>query len=169
MKHNFFPLKGVDMSNLSDLPIPSGNDVYWEPWIDAYDNEEVSNAQKMFEEEIKDIDEIDGEEELLEEQELYEEFAMFQKPVKTIITPYGVLPLTETSLASSHFKFWVGHSNFKLMESFYSVIEDCNGVESLDILTPYRFRIAVGKMFLDRDVMHQVRSTLLGVINESKK
>ena len=77
------------------------------------------------------------------------------------MTPFGILPLTEQTKASSHFKFWVGHSNFKLTEDFYKVIGQQPGIEALDILTPYRFRIAVGKMFVDRDVMKDVRDTMV--------
>ena len=42
------------------------------------------------------------------------------------------------------------------------------GVETLDILTPYRFRIAIGKMFVDRDVMSTVRNNLLEYIRDTK-
>ena len=63
------------------------------------------------------------------------------------------LPLTEQTMASKYFKFWVGHSNFKLTKEFYKIIGRHPGIETLDILTPYRFRIAVGKLFVDRDVM----------------
>ena len=64
-------------------------------------------------------------------------------------------------MASKHFKFWVGHANFKLTEDFYTVIGQHPGIETLDILTPYRFRIAVGKMFTDRDVMIGVRDEMV--------
>ena len=81
--------------------------------------------------------------------------------IKTVFTPFGMLPLTEQSLASTHFKFWVGHTNFKLIRSFYSVIGRVKGVEAIDIFTPYRFRIAIGKLFRDRDVMSGVRKKML--------
>jgi hypothetical protein len=151
---------------MKNIPIPSGHDIYWEPWVDAYDNEEVNAAKKFLEENMSELSEI--EEELLDAaEEDMENLSMYSQPIQTIITPFGVLPLTETSLASNHFKFWVGHSNFKLMEDYYPIIESCKGVESVDILTPYRFRIAIAKLFQDRDVMHEVRKTLLGAVNES--
>ena len=37
------------MSN-NDIPIPSGYEVYWEPWIDAYDNEEINSRKELYEE-----------------------------------------------------------------------------------------------------------------------
>lgn len=162
------------MSKFDNVPIPSGNEVYWEPWVDAYDNEEVASAKKLFEQEFdRQMEQIAKEEGFDEEDEdmdidYGDSISMFEKPIKTIITPFGVLPLTETSLASTHFKFWIGHTNFKLLKSHYGVIEACDGVESLDILTPYRFRIAAGKLFRDRDVMHNVRKALLKVIADKQ-
>lgn len=153
---------------MNNIPIPNEKEIYWEPWVDAYNNEEINAAKKLLEEGISDLSDI--EEDLLEDgisKEDLENLSMYSQPIQTIITPFGVLPLTETSLASNHFKFWVGHANFKLLEDYYPIIESCCGVESVDILTPYRFRIAIAKLFQDRDVMHDVRKTLLGVVNES--
>ena len=143
------------MSN-TDITPPSGPDIYWESWVDAYSSDDI----------IQNASEIDIEdEELLSsgyDEEMLQEFS---RPIKTIMTPFGILPLTEQSLASSHFKFWVGHSNFKLLKHYYPIIAKCRGVESVDILTPYRFRIAVGRLFRDREIMSEVRGQLLGVVN----
>ena len=138
---------------MSDVPTPTGYDVYWEKWVDAFEAEENEMAEEMYEGE--DFDEY---EESLMEQEI-----MKHSPshIRTIITPFGVLPITEKTRASNYFKLWVGHSNFKLTEDFYKIIGDSAGVEALDILTPYRFRIAIGKMFVDRDVMKAVRDCMV--------
>ena len=97
------------------------------------------------------------------EESLMEQEIMKHSPshIRTIITPFGVLPITEKTRASNYFKLWVGHSNFKLTEDFYKIIGGSSGVEALDILTPYRFRIAIGKMFVDRDVMKTVRDCMV--------
>ena len=138
---------------MSDVPTPTGYDVYWEKWVDAFEAEENEMAEAMYEGE--DFDEY---EESLMEQEI-----MKHSPshIRTIITPFGVLPITEKTRASNYFKLWVGHSNFKLTEDFYKIIGESSGVEALDILTPYRFRIAIGKMFVDRDVMKTVRDCMV--------
>ena len=68
-------------------------------------------------------------------------------------------------MASRYFKLWVGHANFKLTEDFYTVIGQSDGVEALDILTPYRFRIAIGKLFVDRKVMKAVRDQMVSHIS----
>jgi hypothetical protein len=87
-------------------------------------------------------------------------------PIKGVMTPYGMLPITDDTLASRKFKFWVGHANFRLTEDYYNVIGPTEGVETLDILTPYRFRIAVGKMFVDRTVMSSVRDKMVSYVGE---
>ena len=144
--------------NMTDIPTPSGHDVYWEKWVDAYEEQAALLEQLAVEEE---------DEELYEEEEIAEKLPSLNH-IKTIMTPFGIMPLTEHSLASHHFKFWVGHANFKLTDKVYQVVGNTDGVESLDILTPYRFRIAIGKMFVDRDVMSTVRNNLLEYIRDTK-
>ena len=151
------------MMNGELVPLPSGYDVYWEQWIDAYNNEGVEDSKEMIEEM--------QEEEMLEDPSLHfdsqqnaTDIPFFNTQIKTMLTPFGVLPLTEDSFASKHFKFWVGHTNFKLWDHYYEVIGNVLGVESVDILTPLRFRIAVGKMFKDDDVMERVKLALLEVV-----
>ena len=143
---------------MNDMPKPSGYDVYWEKWIDAFEEEDES-----FSEAISEAEEELTNEELLENEHLFHEVSH----VRSIVTPFGILPLTEQTMASKHFKFWVGHANFKLTEDFYKVIGQHPGIETLDILTPYRFRIAVGKMFTDRDVMNGVRDEMVQHVSET--
>ena len=139
------------------VPTPSGYDVYWEKWIDAFE-EELENIEAQ-------ISELEDEGEMVYEEEDADIIPdALQEPIshiRSIITPFGVLPITEKTRASKYFKLWVGHSNFKLTEDFYKIIGDTAGVEALDILTPYRFRIAIGKMFVDRDVMKAVRDCMV--------
>ena len=135
---------------MSDFPAPAGYDVYWEKWIDAFEAEEAEIIEEM-----KEVEDFEDYEEALDQD------MMTHSHIRTIITPFGVLPITEKTRASSHFKLWVGHSNFKLTKDFYKIIGGSSGVEALDILTPYRFRIAIGKMFVDRDVMKTVRDCMV--------
>ena len=146
---------------MSDIPTPTGYDVYWEKWVDAFEAEENEMIEEMYEGE--DFDEY--------EENLMEQEIMKHSPshIRTIITPFGVLPITEKTRASNYFKLWVGHSNFKLTEDFYKIIGGSSGVEALDILTPYRFRIAIGKMFVDRDVMKTVRDCMVEHISGQSK
>jgi len=140
-----------------NIPIPEGFDIYWEKWVDAYSTEEIEDLQPTAEEiEYNNNNPLND--------SFMDDMPLYSVPIKTIMTPFGVLPLTETSLASKHFKFWVGHANFRLFEDYIPVIEQCDGVESVDILTPYRFKIGIGLLFQDRQVMNNVRAALLGAI-----
>lgn len=143
---------------MSDDNFPQGDshEVAWVAWIDAYNNEEVEVSRQQYMQSVEDLAE-EFEDEIIEEQ-------FYTHPYKTIMTPFGILPLTEQSLASNHFKLWVGHTNFKLLQSSLDVIEECEGVETVDIMTPYRFRLGVGKMFKDRDVMNTVKEALINAI-----
>jgi len=149
-------------------PYPSGNDVYWEKWTDAYNNDGIEASKKLIEDIREDEYDLEDDDERLA-LDKDEDIPFFDTHIQTILTPFGVLPLTEDSFVSNHFKFWVGHANFKLWDAYYKVIGDILGVESVDILTPLRFRIAVGKMFKDEDVMSRVRSALLEVVNNESK
>jgi len=140
------------------IPVPSGYDVYWEKWIDAYTPEETEVV-------LLDEESLEEDQGISFEEELGVEFKKF-KNIQTIFTPFGVLPLTEQSLASSYFKFWVGHTNFKITPKFHRIMSSVDGVESIDVFTPYRFRIGIAKLFKDRTVMSQVRENLVNYIKE---
>jgi len=145
-----------------NVPSPSGYDVYWEKWIDAYSPEvEIDIPEPP--EEFSEFSE--GPEALSFEEELGAEFKKL-KNIQTIFTPFGILPLTEQSLASTYFKFWVGHTNFRITPSFYNIISKVEGVESIDIFTPYRFRIGIATLFKDRTVMAQIRKKTVDYIKE---
>ena len=89
--------------NNENMVYPSGYDVYWEPWVDAYSNDDYINMQSMFTD-IKELGQEDVEEELTqEEMELIKEITeqeVFNRPLQTIMTPFGVMPLTDNTLAS---------------------------------------------------------------------
>lgn len=151
------------MSN--DIKYPEGYDVYWEEWKDPY-HQEVEDSRR-------DMDELDFDEDDDEDDDEFDDIMFpyrdegLKKHYKSLMTPFGVLPLTEQVLASTHFKIWTGHTNFKLgdgektsIEDFEKAIGSCNGVESVDIMTPYRFNISVGKLFRDSDVMYEVKESL---------
>lgn len=139
---------------------PKDFDVYWEKWIDVY--------QQEMEEIDAAINELEGLDDLgydidPEMRDQLDEISNLPS-IKTIMTPFGMLPLTEQSLASNHFKLWVGHTNFSVLKSHTRIIGSVKGVESVDILTPYRFRIGIAKLFMDREVMSNVRKALLETV-----
>ena len=144
-----------------NVPIPSGYNVYWEKWVDAYEDDMDIIDQ---EERVDEGDDFGITFEISEEEALHKSI----KNIQTIFTPFGALPLTEHSLASNYFKFWVGHTNFKITGPFHSIISGIEGVETLDVFTPYRFRISVGKLFRDREVMSKIKDSMVAYIKQEK-
>jgi hypothetical protein len=80
---------------------------------------------------------------------------------KFMITPMGVMPVTENTESGKIFNFWTGHTNFDISTNVATIIERCDGVESLDIFTRYRFRISIGKVFKESEVMHNISKQIL--------
>jgi len=124
------------------------NKIVWEKWNDPFgDNLEESKWNNY------DDTENDEDTEYLQSQ--------ISKPVKVIASPLGLIPYNEYTASSKIFNFWIGHTNFNISQDVTDVIEDCDGVEILDIFTRYRFRIAVGKCFTDSEVMQIVESAVI--------
>lgn len=70
-----------------------------------------------------------------------------------VMGPHGIIPIHESILPGKLFNFWVMHTNFDLGSiasnnlTFAQLIGTVEGVETLDVFTRYRARIAVGKTF----------------------
>lgn len=79
-----------------------------------------------------------------------------------VITPFGVVPLHEDNLPSKLFNFWMGHVNFPLTHELVDRLQAVEGVETLDVLTPYRFRVAIGKAFATDVVKKAMKRSLCG-------
>lgn len=73
-------------------------------------------------------------------------------------TPFGMVSVVNDSMASKSFDFWMLHTNFDLNEGIARVIEQIEGVETLEVYTRYRARIGFPRsnLFVPREVMHQI-------------
>lgn len=134
--------------------------IAWEKWRDPYLVDE--DLEEIIADSLGDLSE--------EEEGLYQEFSeelddindsfMPSKSMKILMTNFGVMPVTDNNSISKSFNFWTGHTNFNISDSVSKDIQSVEGVEALDIYTRYRFRIAIGKLFKDRDVMHRIQEKL---------
>lgn len=86
------------------------------------------------------------------------------RKINAIITPVGLIPMNEHTDCDKIFNFWTGHSNFNLTSNIAKIIESVEGVETLDIFTRYRFRVSIGKAFVDRNVMNTITSEIINYI-----
>lgn len=77
-----------------------------------------------------------------------------------VFGPVGVIPLRESNLPGKLFNFWMGHADFDLSAPVVDVIKRVPGVETLDVFARYRFRMAVGKAFREKDVMRAVEAAV---------
>jgi hypothetical protein len=73
-----------------------------------------------------------------------------------VVGPIGLVPLNETNLPSSLFNFWMGYTTFEVTDDLEDAIELVDGVETLDVFTRYRFRMAVGRAHDDKKVRRAV-------------
>lgn len=126
------------------------NLIIWQKWFDPFGDDDP-NITKIHGDEDED-DNLDHEE--------LENDSLLQKPVRAIATPMGLIPYTENTASSKIFNFWVGHTNFSITKSISDIIEQIDGVETLDIFTRYRFRIAIGKAFDCSKVMRSINDNV---------
>lgn len=139
--------------------------IVWEKWRDPLGYDDI-------EDKALDIEQIYDSE---EENNTYDYNHINDKKVviknineKFILTPLGLIPLTENTASSKIFNFWTGHTTFTISKKISSIIENIQGVETLDIFTRYRFRISVGKAFDDSIVLREINNSIYNYLIEKK-
>lgn len=120
--------------------------IVWEKWKDPLGYDDQNN------------DHLSSNNDDYETQNNEEQTDQISKKIKChiISTPFGIIPFNENTASSEIFNFWTGHSNFAITVAVANIIDDIDGVETLNIFTKYRFRIAVGKAFNDSEVMREI-------------
>ena len=96
----------------------------------------------------------------------YEEPEKISYKYPIVITPMGMLPYSEKTSCETVFNFWTGHTNFSISKDISDILERCDGVETLDIFTRYRFRIAIGRAFKDSSIMTTINKKIYEYIND---
>lgn len=131
--------------------------IIFEKWVDPYgaDNEDMAwpGAFGTMESDNKNDDNdsnlFDDNEDFLEEDENVDLMKMMKqtKPMQHLITPMGLIPITEWSSPGSLFNLWTAHTNFRMTKNIKRIVNATEGIETLDVFTPYRWRFAIGKAF----------------------
>lgn len=143
---------------MSDTPL-----IVWEKWTDPFGKEMDDAKWTDYDNEINGINDLYEDDDIEEDDD--EEFETLnfigdKKEIRVIATPMGLMPYNELTAPGKIFNFWVGHTNFNITKSIASIIEQCEGVEILDIFTRYRFRIGVGKCFSDSETMKKINDAI---------
>lgn len=136
--------------------------IIWEKWRDPFGEDEDFDENI---ENVLDNAEDDYDNELESNMTLN---PIVNQKIRVISTPMGIIPVNEYTASGKIFNFWVGHTNFDLTKNIGLLIESIEGVESLDIFTRYRFRIAIGKAFNDSDVMQEIQHTTYEYVNDKQ-
>ena len=136
------------------------NLIVWQKWFDPFGADDEVSIDSG----INQSDNIDEEDEI---SGVEDQMSHHQK-MRAIATPMGLIPYTENTASSKIFNFWVGHSNFNINEHIIDIIENTDGVETLDVFTRYRFRIAIGKVFDDARVMKEINDQVYRYLHGSK-
>lgn len=127
------------------------NQIVWEKWRDpflGYDENDLDVDQEANQNFLNKMHQM-----------IEDEEAPVQNPskgIRVIATPMGIIPYNEYTASGKIFNFWIGHTNFSITEKVADIIEQSDGVETLDIFTRYRFRIAIGKIFEDSEVKKKI-------------
>ena len=141
------------------------NTIVWEKWIDPFSMEEdLGDSLNNEDPEFLDDDYAPDQGKSKTQDLAPSSFRHF----KAVATPMGIIPINESTTSGKVFNFWVGHTNFNISKPIAEVIENAEGVETLDIFTRYRFRISVGKAFDDSTVMRNINTKVYTELNEAK-
>jgi hypothetical protein len=122
--------------------------IVWEKWIDPFGQNLDDTKWSQY----------DSDAESYEDDETSDSASSRYNKINAIATNMGIIPYNEYTDCSKIFNFWLGHTNFNLTKKIVDTIESIEGVETLDIFTRYRFRVAFGKAFSDREVMANIVS-----------
>ena len=141
----------------------SDNKIIWQKWIDPFGNDSDDTEFDPYTGKYYDEEETNE----TEEEEETDDQKIKHKQIKVIATPMGIIPMNENTMSGKIFNFWVGHTNFTITKKVADVIEQTDGVETLDIFTRYRFRIGIGKAFNDSFVMRTINKRVYGEINHA--
>lgn len=84
--------------------------------------------------------------------------------------PFGIIPIHEGNLPSKLFNFWRIDTTFRLINPLHiDILNNIDGIETLDILTSYRARIGIGLLFDEDEVKENVDKILLGSVSNINK
>jgi hypothetical protein len=129
----------------------------WEKWRDPFGGDDVISLRELLErfmfiksERIDDIFDTDT---------LEKKISLAEHKIPIIATPMGLVPVTQYTKPSENFNFWIMHTNFKITsEVLDALVNKIPGIEAVDVYTPYRARIAFGKLFDSAQVKQTIQN-----------
>ena len=131
--------------------------IVWQKWVDPFGRDSIdSEYETPNESNFLDDNLLDSE----DSDKNHKPPEFLKESVQVMATPMGIIPINEHTASSKIFNFWIGHTNFDISKKISDIIEQTPGVETLDIFTRYRFRVAIGKVFDDGQVMRNINKNV---------
>lgn len=138
--------------------------IVWQKWFDPLGQDDLENLSDDTENTLEpEYYEEEIEQEIPEEEETH----FYRTPTKVIMTPMGMIPYNENTASNKIFNFWMGHTNFDINAHICLLLEQQQGVETLDIFTRYRFRIGIGKLFDAKTVMYEINQKVYDFVESN--
>jgi len=79
---------------------------------------------------------------------------------KVIMTPLGPLDTTKIDNDAYHFEFWTAHTNFPITLEHKNKLDNLVGIESLNIISPLRMIISIGRLFSMKELRLKIEAIL---------
>lgn len=128
--------------------------IAWEKWQNPWQKEDDDDTNDNWEHADYDLAEEDTPKE----------------EGKLLLTPMGAIPLSNHNSPNKIFNLWIGYTNFPLSHKVVKILsKKIPGVESLDIYTPYRMRVGIGKLFKPKEVMNNIDVILQSHLTKKDK
>ncbi len=146
------------------MPTHNQNIIIWQKWADPFGEDDTDEILEFLDNsndgDYTQYYDEDNQRSIEDEPEKKPNSIKSKQNIRVMATPMGIIPVTENTASGKIFNFWTGHTNFDITPKVASIIEETSGVETLDIFTRYRFRIAIGKAFKDAYVMQKINETV---------
>lgn len=108
------------------------------------------------------VDEADAD--VIDRSPVWEPEQVKVNPTRPVFpTAMGPIPVAPYFNFRKAFEFWMGHTNFPIMDDVAEVLDEVPGVEILDIITRYRFRFGVARLFTGAEVKASIQEALNAV------
>lgn len=92
-------------------------------------------------------------------QDSYEEYE--DKLDKTTAFMGHSIPLIHDKY--KNFNIWTGHTTKRISKNVLQQIINIEGTEGVEVVSPYRMNVAVGKLFKPRDVLYKINQIFINL------
>lgn len=75
-------------------------------------------------------------------------------------TPFGIVKVPEFCDINKHFKLWTMYTRYPITDKLKNGIDSMPGIETFEMLTPYRARVGICPLYKDGHVLRSIQTTI---------